>query len=1059
MNDTSPEMEARYHVMLLARSPEERLRMAGSMYSAARRLVVASILAADPSASPAAVRRALFLRFYGHEFDGQTQEKIMTRLGSDETERPGSSRQIPLASSIGRLRLATEWMGARGWREILGKSAAYRQSLFHHVLTELGFIEAVEDLIRGPDTLALSDDQVDVLFTAVLCHDAGKADPSWQAAVNRGARPPGHVHHKEVERAIDDWLAYVGSDRGPGFVAAVRAAIGLHHRATQGPASVLDHLLHGDQHDPRWRELARLVEGIDKTCSASTVNEAASAARMHFDARLDFAFHRVQVLRGVSTVFLHQACETTFTAGGWARVVHYLDGTLYAAPAARHRTEPTIDVIRLELASLLGKLLDPEKLAEQVVGNPTTDILPKPEFFELDRLEAYLRVASRRSKGENLRRQLWKEQEQQFTPEFEQKFRAYWQHKGKAVPVGVGERKRILDRLVGAVPLDGVFRFFKAALVGDKLFKADHWPLEDPVYRAAEAAGALADGDEARKEQVRDKYLAAARRRGLDSWRNEHLQREYESVFGPDTTFAELKGVGNDPAKNLARVIDSFLEKLDDAGVKWSSKPPDVQIDELIRQLVGIVKRSNLPPATLPPALKAEDLAEVFLMDLVVPGLDRRLDAEEHLRSYSCAKDLLSGGAICPFSNEPSAGVPGSGSDLGLKTDGHSNRLPVHGKTWKERGGVATSRSMRYELMLRRLILGRPAAKVLVLIPPLSLGAAEGRRLVDEVAQLEQDILLHSGELTPDPAKRFSFGLTDQMARNRRESREARLVDILAFRRAGEKAGADRAKLKRGLLEAFDLDATASDATGSGAAAALRSEAVALESLNRDCGASFATWDEALEELYLGQSERARRALEMSEELRARRRQALDLTREAPGRFICQTPNLILALLPDPIRVGKDSEANAAIRELFLSLVIADVLGVGVAVVNPDDMLTFTGGEGVVRIPQNAALRSEIARVRARLSATRENDGVSASHEWLLPHEVGPWSGALEAIHQVAAVRDAERQAIFPPNAALYDVLSARSAGALLRRVEAKAKARASIGLIDALDALAPFLG
>lgn len=80
MNDTSPEMEARYRAMLLARSPEERLRMAGSMYSAARRLVVASILAADPSAPPAAIRRALFLRFYGHEFEPAERARIAVRL-------------------------------------------------------------------------------------------------------------------------------------------------------------------------------------------------------------------------------------------------------------------------------------------------------------------------------------------------------------------------------------------------------------------------------------------------------------------------------------------------------------------------------------------------------------------------------------------------------------------------------------------------------------------------------------------------------------------------------------------------------------------------------------------------------------------------------------------------------------------------------------------------------------------------------------------------------------------------------------------------------------------
>lgn len=37
----------------------------------------------DPHASPATLRRALFLRLYGHEFDGEAREKILARLGRD----------------------------------------------------------------------------------------------------------------------------------------------------------------------------------------------------------------------------------------------------------------------------------------------------------------------------------------------------------------------------------------------------------------------------------------------------------------------------------------------------------------------------------------------------------------------------------------------------------------------------------------------------------------------------------------------------------------------------------------------------------------------------------------------------------------------------------------------------------------------------------------------------------------------------------------------------------------------------------------------------------------
>ena len=80
MNDTSPEIEQKYQEMLLQRSGEERLKMGCSMHATAQALVRASVLQKDPLASPAAIRRELFLRFYGHEFDPETREKILLAL-------------------------------------------------------------------------------------------------------------------------------------------------------------------------------------------------------------------------------------------------------------------------------------------------------------------------------------------------------------------------------------------------------------------------------------------------------------------------------------------------------------------------------------------------------------------------------------------------------------------------------------------------------------------------------------------------------------------------------------------------------------------------------------------------------------------------------------------------------------------------------------------------------------------------------------------------------------------------------------------------------------------
>jgi hypothetical protein len=80
MRDTSPADERRFRDLLLQRSGEERLKMGCSMHSTARALVRASVLEKNPSASRAAIRKALFQRFYGDDFSPSRRKKILRTL-------------------------------------------------------------------------------------------------------------------------------------------------------------------------------------------------------------------------------------------------------------------------------------------------------------------------------------------------------------------------------------------------------------------------------------------------------------------------------------------------------------------------------------------------------------------------------------------------------------------------------------------------------------------------------------------------------------------------------------------------------------------------------------------------------------------------------------------------------------------------------------------------------------------------------------------------------------------------------------------------------------------
>lgn len=96
MKDTRPEIEQTYRAMLLARSGEERLKIGCSMHATAQALVRASVLARDPLALPSALRRAFFLRFYGHEFGAADRERIVAWLGRESTDLTDTPRRVPV---------------------------------------------------------------------------------------------------------------------------------------------------------------------------------------------------------------------------------------------------------------------------------------------------------------------------------------------------------------------------------------------------------------------------------------------------------------------------------------------------------------------------------------------------------------------------------------------------------------------------------------------------------------------------------------------------------------------------------------------------------------------------------------------------------------------------------------------------------------------------------------------------------------------------------------------------------------------------------------------------
>lgn len=77
MNDTNSVMASQFRKLIMAKSREERLIMGCSMFDTAKRIVKDSILNQNPRITPQRIKKEIFLRFYGMEFNKSEKERIL----------------------------------------------------------------------------------------------------------------------------------------------------------------------------------------------------------------------------------------------------------------------------------------------------------------------------------------------------------------------------------------------------------------------------------------------------------------------------------------------------------------------------------------------------------------------------------------------------------------------------------------------------------------------------------------------------------------------------------------------------------------------------------------------------------------------------------------------------------------------------------------------------------------------------------------------------------------------------------------------------------------------
>ncbi len=895
---------------------------------------------------------------------------------------------------------ATKWMIDRNWREFYGKRGAFTQSLLQHTDIELNVLLTLLPILAKTEHYGLSDLEQQSLIVGQIVHDVGKETEEWQRYVRapreqQRGRYVAHVLRPLTDDAVNDLVEHLGFSDS--VVDDAIKFVNLHMAATRNSTNVLNAIIQ-PHNSKRWNILARIVATIDNLCSVPSLLPTLQAIEQDKDGAIaphvKIDYHLLN-LRGVSSVLLHKAAEQAFVDEGWDPILYFSDGTIYVADSLSDGSAPRPSEILNELACQIEKTMPTSGFAKFVVGSPLAAILPKPDLFDHKEIEMYLAEVTHRIGRKSFSKKALTSRRKVVETFLSS---TYGTENITDAEVDIWS-----ERIDVAQPEMLAFKFFKAATDPDVVGKNGAFLQTAEVDELHSQLSCQSNTEKERKRI--SNLIKKIQKQAIKDWQRQ-LQSSYESVFG-EGSFGTLQSTSTlMPAKDMATIVYPFWNL---PGVAFGSSstfmkdlPDEDRKRLLITKLAELAMEAYevLPESARPSRATPQEVAKVFIEDLIHPNeLDAKALAAQQWSSYVVSKPSMFRNAdtvrVCPICNAHfSRGVLAKADFLG-KPESHTNRAVAHGRT----GKIVICNACKYEIFLRQLLLGDRVACVLALTPRNHIGRWSGARLVQEVKMFSEETRDLMSNSTRNPNRQVTLALTNVIAGKMFDSgdgvidRLARagfdastLLDMLVYDMSPKKQTEYRRALYKALCEEYELD---------------KGESITV--WNEELDSSFESIDAMLEAIIRNDF--------TNEVIDDIRREVYRL--DPRMRVVCQTPNFALIPMKDSIKVNRDSETNAALRELFTLLLLGLAVDCSVAIIDgAGETPSFNGGEGVALVPPIPSIRALIGS------------------EWVGLSEARTWVEKIGAASLLAGA------ALYPERSNLYQILTAPTPGHILRRIE-----------------------
>lgn len=878
------------------------------------------------------------------------------------------------------------------WGKFLAKEHGGTETLLEHSMLGVGLACT---LIKCGFIKDLSDDGTKVLILALAAHDGGKTKEAFQKYLTEVETES--VDHSFGEESKEFWEDLCRELDWPPYQEAL-AAIRLHMKKSDSEAANLNELLNNHYRND-WKQIALMVQDIDHVISANSCVEAMLSWKdsVSLGKITDCTIHSIK-LRGVSTVYLHDAIQKVFESKGWLPALFYPNGTFYIA-MRDGCTVPDLDCLNHAVVAELKRVIKSQAhlAVELMHGDITATYLVKPELFNLDLLPYLLNYAGKRIRN-----------------------RSFAEIQDGAV-VSYRNIKEIY-RVTGDYTLAKKANTKKTENLKATLSQYDQYLIESaqsilPQERERLAAR-IGYGYQEIAILKMFKCITDPANGIVNEMQQNRLAEKYDARFGTNA-YAALKSTSSFmPALDLALVVDNYWNlPYEEAQFPGITIYPGMPLEERKEKLIGWLEEILNSTLKEESGVKGVDLAErmavVFLQDLEMPRLQpnitetARFDLEANAKAKLTINSEKLVPHICPFCNNGFTAGHKAIEDMVSNVTRFSNRKSAY-----DSPGVMMCDACYFEYMLQQIVLGGKPDEFICVFPTVKLSETARDGLRQSVETFQRSIETLMDTLNGEGKIYFLNLQLETLIARRINEFNSELSNPETFAR----------------IFAWPKSETRKNEESKQFVNALKAEIGELEEVNNFLDSNYQNWTELVAAVVGG--------------IHQDSHTVQDLYRKYYGssvilKTVFATPNFILfplrSIKGDSAIGNKDeAEVKVAYKQLLLGCAFAEYLQMSVAIVKRvmDAGILTSKINGSVYIPEHPQLRKAVQRSRRPdLKPELKNS------PWLFKtdfktEESKRWLKALCSAIIVA------QQADLPERMGLAQVFNYNHPGEIVRRIE-----------------------